>query len=339
MNRWERDRGKTLFIVEGHHEKNKLFSHLARCYPELKLKRDRVEICGINIYALYGLIKKEYGEDWKEQDIDLPWLVSGRERRLYKTDFINILLVFDYERHDPQFSEEKIEELQSCFCDAADMGKLYINYPMVESYEHLYALPDPQYETLKVSVSLRPGSQYKQIVRETALSKVMEFPARLSAALQEDYHLSDDERDACLEALLGITGMDAIEEKVQNILKDCLDEEALKRAAHHLPKVLNEGRYLTSGKPFWPYLRDVFSQIILHNIRKASLIQNGVYSVEAAEIRDVFSKLNETRILKAQNEMSRDPEEGFIWVLNMSVLFVAEYDLELCLPSREETAG
>lgn len=333
MNRWERDRGKTLFIVEGHHEKNTLFSNLAKSYPELKLKKDRIEIYGTNIYALYNIIKKEYGEDWREQDIDLPWLVSNDKRRLYKEDFVNILLVFDYERHAPQFSEKIIVELQSCFCDATDMGKLYINYPMVESYAHLDSLPDPQYETLKVSVSLRPGSQYKRIAKRTELSKIMEFPERLNDALKS-YRISDEDCESCAEALLGIEDGNQIEEKIQNIMKDYLEGSEFERALHHIPKVLSEGKYLAFNKPFWLYLRDVFSQIIQHNICKANLIQNGFYAVEDAEIRDVFLKLNEVQILKEQNALSKDPNKGIIWVLNMSILFVAEYDPELCLPSQ-----
>lgn len=332
-NEWERDRGKTLFIVEGHHEKNTLFSNLAKSYPELKLKSDRIEIYGTNIYALYNIIRKEYGEDWGEQDIDLPWLVSNNERRLYKEDFVNILLVFDYERHDPQFSEEIIVKLQNCFCDATDMGKLYINYPMVESYEHLYSLPDPQYENLKVSVSLRPGSQYKRIVQKTELSKIMEFPVRLNSVLKS-YHISDKDCESCVEALLGIEDGNKIEEKIQSIMKDYLGESELRRAVHHIPKVLSEGKYLAFNKPFWLYLRNIFSQIIILNICKANLIQNGLYAVKDAELRGVFSRLNEVLILKKQNSLSKDPDKGIIWVLNMSILFVAEYDPELCLPSQ-----
>lgn len=33
----------------------------------------------------------------------------------------------------------------SCFVDAADIGRLYINYPMIESYRHLCRLPDDDF--------------------------------------------------------------------------------------------------------------------------------------------------------------------------------------------------
>ena len=42
------------------------------------------------------------------------------------------VLVLDYERHDTNFSEEKILEMQRCFVDAADMGRLYVNVPVFD---------------------------------------------------------------------------------------------------------------------------------------------------------------------------------------------------------------
>ena len=55
-----------------------------------------------------------------------------------KEDFTNIVLVFDYERHDINFPEEKILEMQRCFADAADMGRLYINYPPENRYKEYF---------------------------------------------------------------------------------------------------------------------------------------------------------------------------------------------------------
>jgi hypothetical protein len=121
-------------------------------------------IYGTNIYQLYNDIVKEYGEEWAEEnmDIDLPFVISKKQypdKLRYKEDFTNIILVFDYERHDTNFSEEKILKMQRCFVDAADMGRLYINYPMIESYRHLCQLPDDDFAERKVPVSLQPGKE------------------------------------------------------------------------------------------------------------------------------------------------------------------------------------
>ena len=133
----KRKRRQNLLIVEGFHEKNKLFWLMFQCFPEVSIDMEDVWIYGTNIYLLYEDIVKEYGCDWSLEgyDIDLPFVISKKqhlETICYKEDFTNIILVFDYERHDTKFSEKKILELQCYFRDAADMGKLYINYPMIE---------------------------------------------------------------------------------------------------------------------------------------------------------------------------------------------------------------
>ncbi len=145
-----RNRSQTLLIVEGSHEKNKLFGLLFKCFPEIEIDMDDVWIYGTSIYQLYDDIVKEYGSDWaaSDLDIDLAYVVSKKkmpETPRDKRDFKNIILVFDYEHHDTYFSESKILDMQNAFADAADMGKLYINYPMIESYQHMKAVPDEDY--------------------------------------------------------------------------------------------------------------------------------------------------------------------------------------------------
>ena len=106
-----RKRSQHLLIVEGHHEKNKLFWLIFKCFPEINIKMDEIWIYGTNIYQLYNDIVKEYGEKWAEEnvDIDLPFVISKKQcpdGLRYKEDFTNIVLVFDYERHDTNFYAE-----------------------------------------------------------------------------------------------------------------------------------------------------------------------------------------------------------------------------------------
>ncbi len=154
-----RKRSQNLLIVEENHEKNKLFWLIFKCFPEININMDEVWVYGTNIYQLYDDIVKEYGEQWaiENEDIDLPFLISKKKKMeslRYKEDFTNIILVFDYERHDIHFSGDKINRMQSCFIDATDMGKLYINYPMIESYQRLCKLPDEGYSEQSVPVWL-----------------------------------------------------------------------------------------------------------------------------------------------------------------------------------------
>ena len=43
--------------------------------------------------------------------------------------------------------------MQRIFMDATDIGKLYINYPMIESYQHLKCFPDDDYAERKIPVN------------------------------------------------------------------------------------------------------------------------------------------------------------------------------------------
>ena len=87
-----RKRSQTLLIVEGNHEKNKLFWLLFKCFPEISIDMENVWIYGTNIYLLYEDIVKEYGENWAEEeiDIDLPFVISKKQSPdslRYKDDF------------------------------------------------------------------------------------------------------------------------------------------------------------------------------------------------------------------------------------------------------------
>ena len=102
-------------VVEGNHEKNKLFDLIFKCFPEININLENVWIYGTNIYMLYEDIVKEYGTGWTAEDIDLSFIISRKQNPAamqYKEDFVNIILVFDYERHDPNFSQRKIQEMQ-----------------------------------------------------------------------------------------------------------------------------------------------------------------------------------------------------------------------------------
>ena len=63
-----RKRSQNLLIVEGHHEKNRLFWLIIKCFPEININMDEIWIYGTNIYQLYNDIVKEYGEECAEEN-------------------------------------------------------------------------------------------------------------------------------------------------------------------------------------------------------------------------------------------------------------------------------
>lgn len=95
MNKYTVDakrRGRNLLVVEGRHEKDKLFWLIFRCFPEIHVDLNDIWIYGTNIYKLYEDIAKEYGSEWadKGEDIDLPLVIS--KRRIRRLVFIRMSL-------------------------------------------------------------------------------------------------------------------------------------------------------------------------------------------------------------------------------------------------------
>ena len=338
MNKYRdevRKRGQNLLIVEGHHEKNKLFWLIFACFPEININMDEVWIYGTNIYQLYHDIVKEYGDEWakRNDEIDLPFVISKKkfpDKLRYKDDFINIILVFDYERHDKNFSEEKILEMQSCFVDAADMGKLYINYPMIESYQHLCKLPDDNFANRKIPVSLQPGKKYKSLVeQETALRSIIYFPHRIDDLLKEHFGMNDiAKRKKCCGKISDIFSICNIENTMQSILQGFIEDDKLPTAKYQLIDWMKKQSYLHTNQTYWMFMRNVIQQIIHHNICKANILY-GQYQIPEDRYREYFERLDLKEILKAQNLVSSDFAKGFIWVLNTCIFFIAEYNFKL----------
>lgn len=329
-----RRRSRSLLVVEGKHEKDELFWLIFKCFPEMNIDINDVWIYGTNIYKLYEDIVKEYGNDWAkdEMDVDLPFVISKKEHPetiYYRNDFTNIILVFDYERHDPAFSEEKILEMQHCFEDSTDMGKLYLNYPMIESYLHLKSIPDEEYINRKVPVSLQPGDKYKGVVKsESVIEKAVELPHRIDDLLAGDkYRVSDvEKRNGCCDAILKVSANE-LEKELEEILCIVGDEKKEKTLKYQLKDWITKIGYTCENQTYWEYMRKVLQEIVCHNIRKAAKVQK--IDVNENDIKKQFDRIELFEILNIQNEVSRNLEKGFIWVLSTCVLLIADYNFNL----------
>lgn len=327
-----RNRGRTLIVVEGNHEKNVLFQLLFRSFPELNIKMENVWIYGTNIYGLYNLIVKEYDEDWNYLDVDLPYIVSKNKADMeiqYKRDFTNIFLVFDYERHDPNFEEEKINKLQEYFSDSTDVGKLYINYPMIESYQHLLIDSEREYIDVKIPVTLQPGDKYKALVKNFYIAKLVDYIERIPKLLKEHYEMDEDVINVCVEEIFSLSTNHNVNEQVREILRNNIKSEELDTATYQLCDWIKKMQYLNLNKNLFGYLRTIFIKIIKCNIIKARNISvaETVYSFD--KWQDYIEEVDLISILQKQNECSRNSTNGFIWVLNTCVFLVAEYNTRL----------
>ena len=328
-----RERRKSLFIVEGNHEKNELMEFLLMIFPEIDIKAEDIIIYGTNIYMLYEDIVKEYHEDWDTQDIELPFVVSkkkGYEVLLRKDDFVNIVLIFDYERHDPNFDEVKICRMQQYFNNSTDVGQLYINYPMVESYQHFEQWPSNDFANTSIPVTLQPGVEYKKIIRDMYVTKCMAWYHKVNDVLSHKFHvIHKDERRHMVESLMHISSDDEINQIVNSMVDGCIEHGFQETAKYQLPAMLNDLYRLTEGLDYYTFTRKLFVQIIKHNIYKTNQIVSNSYMIQDEGLHEYYVNLELEQVLEQQNIKSRDLLTGVIAILNTSVFFVPDYNFQL----------
>lgn len=93
-----------------------------------------------NLYQFYNNLKSYTGGDFSDLDLLLALREHEQDeekKKLFNKNYTSIILIFDYEPQDNNFKIDIIKELMNYFSDASDMGQLFLNYPMVESFYHL----------------------------------------------------------------------------------------------------------------------------------------------------------------------------------------------------------
>lgn len=182
---------KMLLVLEGDKGETCLFEALLAAYG---LKEDyEIETVSFrsDLTALYNRLCPDIEEndfvDLQKYVVDFPSVKNdpGKVARLKESNFNDIVLIFDF---DPQNREtndkngkgrDKILRMMSVFSESTDNGKLYINYPMVESFFDI-KFEDEEYYFCKDEISLTevcPGKTYKEAVNErTCFRNITDYP-------------------------------------------------------------------------------------------------------------------------------------------------------------------
>lgn len=153
-----------LIVVEGEVAEPRLM----KCLLERLGIRDENEIFsyGTDIHDLMDHIENDYANDF--EDIDLLTVLSDLrpEKRSWlqehRSALTDIVLVFDYDPQDDRFDACRLVRFAGAFCDSADRGMLYVNYPSLEAVRHLKSFEDEGYLTRVVDRA--DCRRYKQIV-------------------------------------------------------------------------------------------------------------------------------------------------------------------------------
>ena len=331
----KRVRNKTLLIVEGNHEKNMFIAQLLKSFPEININIEDVIVFKTNIYILLSKIKGEYGDDWYEQDINLPLLISQNSKdgiKYDKRNFTNIFLIFDYERHDPNFSEDGILMLQKYFSNSEDVGKLYLNYPMIESYMDFDDIIDANFVYKKVSTNVKSGNFYKLSIKNKIISKLVHFPNKIRDIMVEKFGVEDSVASSCVNMLLNETNIFEAIENMRQIIGDSINESFFNTLIYQAKSIILNYGFMENGYSYNSYMRYVLSQIAIQNVKKANYIKNGKYEISDQMIRDTYNNLDMLEILESQNALSSPIGENEVFVLNTSILILPDYNTNLVFP-------
>lgn len=154
-----------LLLVEGAKAEVKLFERITECFPEIKLTPDNIIVYQTNLWVLNRDLIKSFGKDWYfSDDIDFREYLKSKFPHIRHKKITDIFLVFDYERQDPLFDAQTLENMCEFFDDSVENGQLYINYPMIEAYKHLTSMPLPDENYKERKCSLGDLSNYKATV-------------------------------------------------------------------------------------------------------------------------------------------------------------------------------
>lgn len=141
-----------LFVFEGERSEPRLF----RTIEQLYFRGEDVILCsyGNDIYELYREMRS-LGDGADIVAVLKNKGKEGLEEAAQVSDFSEVYLFFDYDIHDVKVPvsefNTRLQSMLNLFDDETGNGKLYVNYPMIESLRYTKRLPDDGYVRYSVS--------------------------------------------------------------------------------------------------------------------------------------------------------------------------------------------
>jgi len=164
-----------LFVFEGEKAEPMVFDSLKKLF--LTGEEVRMVLCKHDLPTLYANLKKnEYdlfrSLPLKENGIDIPDGVRT------DTLFSQIFLFFDYDfqnRRGLVFVNDVLSEMLEFFDDETGNGKLYVNYPMIESLKYTHDLPDNNYFSYTTTIMRCKQHLFKADAETFAYAKAKQY--------------------------------------------------------------------------------------------------------------------------------------------------------------------
>ena len=171
---------RILLIVEGEKTETAFITRLTELYG----MKYQIYTVGTNLFALYDKVKRtDFQCDIK--DILREFNIPEEQKEMLREDFAYTYLIFDSELQDKRPNErqapppltsrinrniDRLIEMAGFFNDETDpsKGKLYINYPMMESYRDADAFYDDQF--IYNTIALEDIPDFKKIASSKHLA-------------------------------------------------------------------------------------------------------------------------------------------------------------------------
>lgn len=151
-----------LFIVEGINDEPRFIKKLfKKCHSSFK---HRIYSYEANIHVLASRLEKDY-PDFEDDELDILLFLKEYEKRnkeIFDLKYTDIFFIFDFEPQHPDLHFDTIRKMIRYFNQSDERGKLFINYPMMQSYRHLQTLPNKDFLTSKLNKN--DFNHYKEIV-------------------------------------------------------------------------------------------------------------------------------------------------------------------------------
>lgn len=157
---------KILLIVEGESDEVRFFRRLFKCcYQKFEYNFYSYKT---NLHVLAQELYNNY-PDFESDNIDIKLVLSSLEddedkKWALKEQYTDVFLVFDFEPHDHHTHFDTVKRMLNYFTDSTGQGKLFINYPMMQSYKHFLSLPDSSF--VDRCVTMEEVKRYKSLVAE-----------------------------------------------------------------------------------------------------------------------------------------------------------------------------
>lgn len=159
---------KILVIVEGARKELKLVNKLKNLFLPQDIS---IVSYGTSLYQLYDYLEEYCDFNFEELDVLLALKAHEtveEKKAVFDEKYTDVLLIFDFDPQDNKFDVAEIRKLMVYFNDSTENGKLYINYPMLESFYHLKNIKevsiDESFKDSKFSLKELQEHQYKRRV-------------------------------------------------------------------------------------------------------------------------------------------------------------------------------